>query len=180
MQRLHNLAAGLTAAGIKSGESIRNKEQWFKHSGWGFKDTEFTLGDDGLVSITGGRYQFSGQKMPKFREWAENIIGIDINDVNNMVESQREVPIDPPVENPAFIEAIKGRVDEISTNKSTRIFHSHGHSLKELYHLRTSKLERTADYVVYITCHEQAEYLIDCAKKHNVVLIPFGGGTNVT
>ncbi len=52
--------------------------------------------------------------------------------------------------------------------------------MKELYFLRTSKLERTADYVVYITCHEQAEYLIECAKKHNVVLIPFGGGTNVT
>ena len=33
---------------------------------------------------------------------------------------------------------------------------------------------------MYITSHEQAEYLIASAKKHNVVLIPFGGGTNVT
>jgi hypothetical protein len=22
-----------------AGEKIRNKEQWFKHNGWGFKDT---------------------------------------------------------------------------------------------------------------------------------------------
>lgn len=62
----------------------------------------------------------------------------------------------------------------------TRIFHSHGHSLQELFLLRTAKLPRTADYVVYITTHEQAEHLIEAAKKHNVVLIPFGGGTNVT
>lgn len=34
--------------------------------------------------------------------------------------------------------------------------------------------------MVYITSHEQAEHLIEVAKKHNVVLIPFGGGTNVT
>jgi alkyldihydroxyacetonephosphate synthase len=36
------------------------------------------------------------------------------------------------------------------------------------------------DYVIYITSHEQAEALIQSAKDHNVVLIPFGGGTNVT
>jgi alkyldihydroxyacetonephosphate synthase len=95
-------------------------------------------------------------------------------------EPQREIAIDPIIENHAFIEAIKGKVDEINTNKMTRIFHSHGHSLQELFLLRNSKLPRTADYVVYITTHEQAEQLIEAAKKHSVVLIPFGGGTNVT
>lgn len=70
MDRLNNLACNLKSEEVKSGESIRNKEQWFKHSGWGFKDTEFSLGDDGKVSISGNRYQFSGQKMPKFKEWA--------------------------------------------------------------------------------------------------------------
>ena len=46
--------------------------------------------------------------------------------------------------------------------------------------LRNSKLPRTVDYVIYITTHEQAELIIKLAKKYNVVLIPFGGGTNVT
>lgn len=46
--------------------------------------------------------------------------------------------------------------------------------------LRNSKLPRTVDYVVYITSHEQAEHLINMAREHKVVLIPFGGGTNVT
>lgn len=64
-----------------------------------------------MVSITGSRYQFSGQKMPKFREWVETVLGIDVNDQNNVAESQREVPIDPPVENAGFLEAIKGKVD---------------------------------------------------------------------
>jgi len=62
----------------------------------------------------------------------------------------------------------------------TRVFHSHGHSLQELFLLRTSKMPRCVDYVIYITSHEQAEYLIAAATRHSVVLIPFGGGTNVT
>ena len=62
----------------------------------------------------------------------------------------------------------------------TRIFHSHGHTLQELFLLRNSHLPRTVDYVVYVTTHEQAELLIEAAKAHSVVLIPFGGGTNVT
>lgn len=36
--------------------------------------------------------------------------------------------------------------------------------MQELYYLRHSKLPRTVDYVVYITSHEQAEYLIAKAK----------------
>lgn len=115
--------------------------------------------------------------MPKFKEWAETIIGLD---TSHVLEPQKELQVDAVIENIAFIEAIKSKVDEISTNKMSRIFHSHGHSLQELYLLRNSKLARTVDYVIYITSHEQAEHLIKMAKTHNVVLIPFGGGTNVT
>ena len=79
------------------------------------------------------------------------------------------------MENLNFIEAIKGKVDEINVTKLARINHSHGHSLQELFMLRFSKLPRTVDYVVYITTHEQAELLIAAAKEHNVVLIPMGG-----
>lgn len=36
------------------------------------------MGADGVVYLSGSRYEFSGEKMPKFREWAENVIGIDL------------------------------------------------------------------------------------------------------
>ena len=49
------------------------------------------MNEDGTVHITGNRYQFSGQKMPKFKEWAETVIGID---VNNPIEAQKDIPID--------------------------------------------------------------------------------------
>jgi len=52
------------------------------------------------VHISGNRYQFSGQKMPKFKEWAETVIGIDIN---NSIDPQKDIPIDPQIENIPFI-----------------------------------------------------------------------------
>lgn len=42
------------------------------------------------------------------------------------------------------------------------------------------ELDRTVDAVVYIASHAEAEALVKTAVKFNVVLIPYGGGTNVT
>ncbi|KAL4465819.1 hypothetical protein ABPG74_004056 [Tetrahymena malaccensis] len=153
------------------------KSDWFKNQGWGYKDTDFVLGADGVVYLSGSRYQFSGEKMPKFKEWAENIIGIDLN---KQTPAQNEVPIDPAIINEAFIEAIRGKVNEATNDKTQRIHHSHGHTLQEIFALRHGKLDRYIDLVVYISSHEQAETLVKAANEHNVVLIPYGGGTNVT
>lgn len=119
------------------GEKIRNKEQWFKHNGWGYKDTEFVIDSDGVVRITGNRYQFSGQKMPKFKEWAETEAKLD---TSRQVDIQTDIPIDPPVRNEAFIKDVTGKVDFMTDAKITRLDHSHGHSLQEIYALRHGKL----------------------------------------
>ena len=43
-----------------------------------------------------------------------------------------------------------------------------------------SKLDTFTDLVFYIESEEEAKTLIELAKKHNVCLIPFGGGTSVS
>lgn len=58
--------------------------------------------------------------------------------------------------------------------------HSHGASLREIYNLRYGRFEKYVDVVVYVESTEQTEKLVQLAHKYNVVLIPYGGGTNVT
>jgi len=58
--------------------------------------------------------------------------------------------------------------------------HSHGASFQEIHNLRNHRFERNADMVVYPNSHEDCENLVKLACKHNVVLIPYGAGTNVT
>ena len=58
--------------------------------------------------------------------------------------------------------------------------HSHGSCLKEVWKLRYEKLPKVADLVVYPNSTEDVQRLVQLACKHNVVLVPYGGGTNVT
>jgi len=70
-----------------------------------------------------------------------------------------------------------------------------GHTCHELFALRTGNFGRLPDYVIwpgtpsslmigYLCCclgnHGNVEKIILLAVKHNVCVIPFGGGTNVS
>ena len=58
--------------------------------------------------------------------------------------------------------------------------HSHGASLRELFILRYGKFEKFVDLVLYPLNTLHVEKIVKLAHKHNVRLIPYGGGTNVT
>lgn len=53
--------------------------------------------------------------MPNFRNWAENTVGIDLNKTTPVQET---IPINPPVINEAFLEAIRGKVNEVTNEKT--------------------------------------------------------------
>jgi alkyldihydroxyacetonephosphate synthase len=67
-----------------------------------------------------------------------------------------------------------------SFEKWERIMHSHGASLREVFALRYGRFDRYVDVVVYPTSTEHVEKIIALANTHNVCIIPYGGGTNVT
>jgi alkyldihydroxyacetonephosphate synthase len=46
--------------------------------------------------------------------------------------------------------------------------------------LRNGSFKRVADVVIYPESHEQVEKMVHLANKHDVVLVAYGGGTNVT
>jgi alkyldihydroxyacetonephosphate synthase len=49
-----------------------------------------------------------------------------------------------------------------------------------MYSIKYTKLGRIPDVVVYPETEEQVSSLVEAANKHDVSLIPYGGGTNVT
>lgn len=49
---------------------------------------------------------------------------------------KRNVPA--PVNNQGFLEAIKGQYARIVSDDQERVFHSHGHTVEEIFHLRYS------------------------------------------
>jgi alkyldihydroxyacetonephosphate synthase len=61
-----------------------------------------------------------------------------------------------------------------------RLFHAHGHTCEDIYRLRYGKFERVPDAVIWPGKHEHVEAIVKAATAHNVVVIPYGGGTSVT
>ncbi len=49
-----------------------------------------------------------------------------------------------------------------------------------MYAIRHGRLERVPDLVVYPSTEEQVTAIVNAAARHDVCLVPYGEGTNVT
>jgi len=148
---------------------------------WGFRDTRFVLRPDGVVELTGSRYPLCGEALDALLPFVQRTIHADVgpDDVN---PSRYPPPIPEPVRNQDFLEEIAKRLapDQLSEDPALRLRHGHGHTQAEMYAIKYGRLERVPDLVVYPTSEEEVEALVEAALRHDVCLIPYGGGTNVT
>ena len=70
--------------------------------------------------------------------------------------------------------------DQIVSGPEGRFRHGHGHTVSEIDAIRGEGLPRVPDYVLYPSTEEQVTGIVKEAGEHGVVLMPYGGGTNVT
>ncbi len=155
----------------------------FRSHLWGHSDTFFEVNKDQIIELRGNRYEFSGLKYPKFIPYIKEVLGVDITKVKPL-SPQAEHIIPTPVENEAFTKSITSKLKsyQISNEALTRLQNSHGQTTcfevyKIVYH---GKMSRLVDVVLYPETEEDAAFIIAQAKAHNVCIVPYGGGTNVT
>jgi len=67
----------------------------------------------------------------------------------------------------------------ITTDAKERIVHSHGQSFSDWVALRKGALKHFPDGVALPTTTEEVQTLLGFARKHDVIIIPYGGGTSV-
>ena len=149
---------------------------------WGYKDSGFIINDDMSVTFTGSRYPICGKRLPNFIPFVEEILGVKFDTKPKIQEVEEKYVVDPNINKP-FMDELKEifKEDRFTIDPNERILHSHGqHSTDEVYKVLYNKLEKFTDLVFYIENEEETIKLIDLAKKHDVCLIPYGGGTNVT
>ena len=84
------------------------------------------------------------------------------------------------VVNQSLFNDLKKTSISYSLEASDRLFRSHGHTLHEIFTLREKKFKRVPDLVVWPKCHEEVATIVEISAQHNVVIIPFGGGTSVS
>ena len=149
---------------------------------WGYKDSGFIINEDMSVTFTGNRYPICGKRLPNFIPFVEEILGVRFDTRPKIQEVEKTHVTESRVNKP-FLEELRKSFEEkrFTLEHNERVLHSHGqHSTDEVYKVLYNKLEKFTDLVFYIESEEETKKLIDLAKKHNVCLIPYGGGTNVT
>ena len=157
-----------------------NNENW-GHK-WGYKDSSFVIEDDKSVTFSGDRYPVCGKRLTSFIPFVESVLEIEIQKEPKVQELKEKYVEEPKVNKPFIDEMIDSfDKDRYSFENEERLLHSHGqHSTDEVYKVLYNRLEKFTDLVFYIESEEEAVKLIELAKKHDVCLIPYGGGTNVT
>jgi alkyldihydroxyacetonephosphate synthase len=113
-----------------------------------------------------------------------NKLNSSIDNYSPSVQEPNPDYIPEPILNNSFIndfQSVLGSTVQYSSDMNDRLFHGHGHTLEEIWKLRNGgKFDRLPDWVVWPHSHSDIEKIVRLAVKHNICLIPFGGGTSVT
>ena len=148
---------------------------------WGFRDTHFDISENGHVIIRGSRYELSGKELPRFLPWVREVLGSNV-DPREVHQPAYPTTIPEPRVKAEFLTVLQQFLNtkQMDTGGEVRLRHGHGHTQEEMYAIKYTSLGRGPDLVVYPETDEQVRNLVETAKKHDVSLIPYGGGTNVT
>lgn len=123
---------------------------------------------------------FPMENKPNLWPWIRNKLGLQSEITVSPIQLDKIV-LSAPIHLEAFVSAVSEFLssDQIKTDKRERLLHSYGKSFPDLFRVRRGEVKRAPDMILLPQNHEQVEKIVALAHRHNVCVIPFGGGTNI-
>ena len=139
--------------------NIRHMKWW----GWGYED------------IT-----FNDSEKPELWPYLKRELGVDEIRWNKPINFD-EVTLPDQKNNDAFLVALEQKLDsdQIVEDKKTRLIHAAGKSFRDLWLIRHGNIKFAPDCVIFPNNENDVVSIVNAAKENGVVLIPFGGGSNI-
>ena len=138
---------------------IRHMKWW----GWGHEDVTF---DDSTK--------------PELWPYLKRELGVDEIRWEKPVAFE-DVTLPEQKNNEAFLAAIGAELGDgqVVDDKKSRLVHAAGKSFRDLWLMRHGQVQFAPDCVVYPDTEEDVALVVRAAHEHGVVLVPFGGGSNI-
>lgn len=148
--------------------SMTTQERSMEHMkwwGWGDANVSFTHTDK-----------------PDLGPFIREKIDIDLDGRPSKVLDFDSLDIAEPIIGDEFAAALAAalRDDQITSDAMERVVHTYGKSLRDLVRIRRGDLGRLPDVIVYPENEDEVSAIMTAALAHDVVVIPFGGGTNIS
>lgn len=138
--------------------------QHMKWWGWGRENIEFEISDK-----------------PDLWPYIKDVLGIDGEPILTPPVDFEQIEIPTQKTNATFLNAMKAVLGEgqIRTDKKERLLHAYGKSFRDLWRIRRGIVEAAPDCIIYPESETDVSDIIKAAVEHDVILIPFGGGSNI-
>uniref|UniRef100_A0A3B3VEE6 Alkylglycerone-phosphate synthase n=1 Tax=Poecilia latipinna TaxID=48699 RepID=A0A3B3VEE6_9TELE len=155
-----------------------------KWNGWGYSDSRFLFNKKGQAEFTGNRYRLSGMIIPGLKDWMEGTFGANL-------QHKTQATVSPilfffsilSIVSAAFVEELKSTGIPFSHEAEDRVFRAHGkkaHFTHFNFWFEKVLFINVTLFFFFFYCHNDVVKIVELACKHNVCLIPYGGGTSVS
>ncbi|MGH9725335.1 MAG: FAD-binding oxidoreductase, partial [Candidatus Acidiferrales bacterium] len=125
---------------------------------------------------------FDSQRHPGFWPFAKEQLGIEEDRGPVPPVAMEDVQLPEAIVHSRFLAELKSvlHCGQIFDTRQERIIHASGKGLRDLYRMRHGWVEGAPDLVVYPESENDVVAVLRAAAQHDVVVIPFGGGSNIS
>ena len=125
---------------------------------------------------------FHWQDKPGFADFVQYAVGLDLHTAEPVgMPSFDKMTIPKSLAGKPLLASLATIVGEghVTTDDMERVVHVYGKSLRDLVRIRANQVQRYPDVVVYPADEAEVQKIVDAAVAADVVIIPFGGGSNI-
>jgi len=131
-------------------------------------------GDEGIA--------FTHRDKPALARFIKRHLGLDVEGRTSRPMAFGDLHIPEPSLTPDLRAALEEAIgdERVSTDPLDRLVHARGKCLRDLVRHRRGELGRLPDVVVRPAAQDEVSAVMRVALEADAVLIPFGGGTNIS
>jgi alkyldihydroxyacetonephosphate synthase len=125
---------------------------------------------------------FTYDNKPDFAPFVKKAVGLDLDGSAGSSVSFSDLTLPTSTIDARFLAELASIVgaENAIVDDELRLVHTYGKSIRDLLRIRASELPRMPDVVLYPADEAEVASVVSAAVAANAVIIPFGGGSNIS